>query len=168
MHQWYKINVNEIVESHTLALCDDQSTHMVPLPPAKLPEINTFAAITRLTFLQTQDEPVNNSHKQPMHSVQNTNISLQSQNIHPPQPIHCYLTAIQHDNTRTAQFHKVFSNINKITEACTEAQENTSKLIESAISQALAKPQDPARDSRAFEANCESNSSYDTNWTMSR
>ena len=36
----------------------------------------------------------------------------------------------------------VFSDITKITQACTTAQENTSKLIENALSQALAKPQD--------------------------
>ena len=28
-HQWYKINANEITENHILALCDDQSAHMV-------------------------------------------------------------------------------------------------------------------------------------------
>ena len=41
---------------------------MVPVPPAELPEINTFTTITRLTFLQTQDEEVSNTHKQPMYS----------------------------------------------------------------------------------------------------
>ena len=45
-HQWYKINANEIPESYKLVLCDDQSAHMVPLPPAELPEINAFATIT--------------------------------------------------------------------------------------------------------------------------
>ena len=60
-------------------------------------------------------------------------------------------------------------NINKITQMCTAAQENTSKLIKNAISEALTKPQDVippylARDSRTFEANQDSNSSYNTNW----
>ena len=62
-HQWYKINANRIHESHKLALCDDQSTDMVQVPPAELPEINAITTITRLTFLQTQDEQANNTHK---------------------------------------------------------------------------------------------------------
>ena len=51
-HQWYKINANEILKNHKLALCDDQSAHMVPLPQSELPEINAFTTITRLKFLQ--------------------------------------------------------------------------------------------------------------------
>ena len=34
---------------------------MVPVPPTELPEINAFTTITRLTFLQTQDEQVNDT-----------------------------------------------------------------------------------------------------------
>ena len=87
-HQWYKINANKIFESHKLALCDDHSTHMVPVPPAEPLEINAFTKITRLTFLQTQDEQVSNTHTQPMYSEitlvnQNTNSLLQNQNIFP-------------------------------------------------------------------------------------
>ena len=68
--------------------------------------------------------------------------------------------------------HKVSSDINKITQACTAAQENTAKLIENAILQALTKPQDiiphyPARDCRTFGANQDSYFPYDTNWTVS-
>ena len=61
-HQWYKISVNEIFESHKLVLCYDHLTHMVPIPPAELPKINAFTTIARLTFLQTQDEQVTNTH----------------------------------------------------------------------------------------------------------
>ena len=50
-HQWYKINANEILQNHKLALCDDQSPHMVPLPLA----INAFMTIARLTLLQAKD-----------------------------------------------------------------------------------------------------------------
>ena len=87
-HHWYKINANEILESHTLALCDDHSTHKVPVPPAELPEINAFTTITRPTFLQTQDEQVINTCTQPLYIDiilvnQNTNSSLQNQNVHP-------------------------------------------------------------------------------------
>ena len=61
------------------------------------------------------------------------------------------------------------SDINKIIQVCTAAQENTGKLIESAISQAVTNPQDvmPSIDSRTLRTNCASNSSYETNWTAS-
>ena len=54
-HHIYKINANEILKNHKLVLCDDQSAHMVPLPPAVLPASNAFMTITRLTLLQVQD-----------------------------------------------------------------------------------------------------------------
>ena len=87
-HQWYKINANEILESHKLALCDDQSTHMVPVPPAELPEINAFTTVTKLIFLQDHDMQVINTHRQPMYNNipsvnQNTNSSHQSHNVQP-------------------------------------------------------------------------------------
>ena len=40
------------------------------------------------------------------------------------------------------KFHKVSGYITKIIQACTTVQDKTGKLIENAISQALAKPQD--------------------------
>ena len=49
-HEQYKINTNEILENCKLVKCNDQSTHAVPVPPAELPEINTFTTITRLIF----------------------------------------------------------------------------------------------------------------------
>ena len=67
---------------------------------------------------------------------------------------------------------KMSSDITKITQACTVAQENTGKLIENVISQTLTKPQDvippnPTIDSRTFGTDHASNSSYETNWTCS-
>ena len=70
--QWYKINVNKILESHKLALCDDHTTHMVPIPPAELPEIKAFTTIIRLIVLQTQNEQVSNTCTQPMYSYINS------------------------------------------------------------------------------------------------
>ena len=56
---------------------------------------------------------------------------------------------------------------------CTTEQENTSKFIENAITQALTRPQDstpteanPPGKTRTFRSNQESNSLYDTNLTM--
>ena len=66
-YQWYRFNTNEILESHKLGLCNDQLTNMVPIPPAETPEINAFTTITRLTFLQTQNEQVSNTCTQPMY-----------------------------------------------------------------------------------------------------
>ena len=62
---------------------------------------------------------------------------------------------------------KVSSDITNITQACTTAQENTGKLIEYVISQALTKPQDitPPNPTLASRSNQTSNSSYETNWT---
>ena len=52
------------------------------------------------------------------------------------------------------------SDLNKITEACTVTQENTSRLVQDAISWALAKPQDskptrpsPPREHRNLDLN---------------
>ena len=49
-------------------LGNDQLTHMVPIPPAEPQEIDTFAKIAILTFLQAQNEQVSNNHTQPMYS----------------------------------------------------------------------------------------------------
>ena len=38
-HYTTHLSANEILKNHKLALCDDQSGHMVPLPPVELPEI---------------------------------------------------------------------------------------------------------------------------------
>ena len=68
--------------------------------------------------------------------------------------------------------YKVSSDITKIMQACTAAQENTGKLIENAISEALMKPLDviPPNltiDSRALSVKHPSNFSYEINWTLS-
>ena len=49
-HQWYRINSNETSDNHQIALCNDQTVHIVPLPPAETLEINMFSTIARLTF----------------------------------------------------------------------------------------------------------------------
>ena len=118
---------------------------MVLIPPAEPPEINTFTTITRLTFLQTQDEQVSNTCTQPMYSDialvnQNTNSSLKNQNVHP----HNQSTVVLQQFSMITQelrnvMDKVFGDINKITQACTSAQENTDKLTENAILQAQLK-----------------------------
>ena len=68
MHKWYKINASKIIENNKWALCNDQVTHMVPIPPTEPPEINAFTTIAKLTFLQTQNVQISNTDKQPMYS----------------------------------------------------------------------------------------------------
>ena len=68
-------------------LYDDQVAHMVPLPPAELPEINAFITITKYTLLQAQDGQISDKQKQPMCSniplvKQNTECSHQRQDVH--------------------------------------------------------------------------------------
>ena len=87
-HHWYKINANEILKNHKLALCEHQSPHMVLLPPAELPEINASMIITTLTLLQAQNGQISDNCKHPMYSNiqlvnQNTNDSHQTQDTHP-------------------------------------------------------------------------------------
>ena len=173
-HKWHRITANKIFESNKLVLCDDHITHMAPIPPAEPSDINTFTTITRLTFLQIRDEQVINILTQPMYSDmtlvnQNTNSSLQNQNVHP----HYQSDVISQQFSMIAQelrnfTDKVSSDINKITQACKAAQENIGKLTENTFSQALTKPQDIlssdlAIDSRTPGATHASTSSYETN-----
>ena len=92
-HQWYKINANKILENHILALCDDQSAQMVPLPP----EINAYTSMIRLTLVKSQDGQINGNCNQPMYNNmplvnQYMNGPHQSQYI--PKPIYCHFATI--------------------------------------------------------------------------
>ena len=110
---------------------------MVPIQPAEPSEINAFKTIARLTFLQTQNEQINNTHTLPMYSNltnQNTNSSPQNQNIH----LHNQSTIILQQFRMIMQelwnfMDKVSGDITNIMQACTVAQENTCKLKENAI-----------------------------------
>ena len=69
---------------------------------------------------------------------------------------------------------KVSGDVNKITQVCTAAQENTGTLIENAILQALATPHDrtppgpnPPREARIFTLNWASNLLSDVKFTAS-
>ena len=117
-----------------------------------------------LTFLQTQNEQINNTHTQPMYSNstpvnQNTNSACQNHNIDPHNQSTVILQQFSMITQELQNFtNKMSSDINKSTQACTVAQENTGKLIENAISQALTRPQDvtppiPTIDSRMFRTN---------------
>ena len=90
-HLQYKINVNEILKNHKLTLSDDQSAHMVPLPPFELPEMNAFMTITRLTSFQAQNGHISGNCKCLVDSnipLVNQNMSglHQSTDVHPTSP----------------------------------------------------------------------------------
>ena len=57
-----KLKLNKITNDHTIAVCNDKSINMVPLPPAELPELNTFGTLVRLSLSQNQMDPPNNTH----------------------------------------------------------------------------------------------------------
>ena len=104
-----------------LALCDDQSAHMVPLPTAEPAAINAFMKITRLTLLQAQDRQISDNCKQPMHSNipllnQTTEYSHQSQDVFPHDQSRVIL---QQFSIITQALHnftdKVSGDLNKIT-----------------------------------------------------
>ena len=116
-HQWYQINTKEILQVHELALCDDEVAQMVPSPPDEPPPINAYIKILRVKLQQNQDSQNNAHDKQP------PEWSYQSQNVHP------------HDQSTVIQ--QQFSIITHMM-----AKENTSGVVQDAISQALAKPQD--------------------------
>ena len=113
-----------------------------------------------LTFSQTQNEHINSTNTQPMYSNststnKNTNSSPKNNNVHP----HDQSTVILQQFSMITQAFRNFTvsgDITKIMQAYTAAQENTGKLIENAISQALTKPLDvtlpnPTIDSRTLE-----------------
>ena len=147
-----------------------QTVHMTPLPPAQPPEVNTFKTTARLTFAETQKEHVSNTQTQPIYSSStstsnNINSSPQNNNAHPYDQSTVILQQFTSITWELRNFmNRVSGDITKITQVCTAAQENTGKLIENAISQALDKPQDvtppnPTMESRAFGTNHTSNSS---------
>ena len=63
--QWYRINANEITNNYTIAICNEDSINMVPLPPAEPSEFNAFGTIARLSLSQNQMDLCNNIHTKP-------------------------------------------------------------------------------------------------------
>ena len=58
--QWYRINTKEITDNHNTAISNDTRMNMGLLPPAELPEINTFETFARLLLSQNQRDLPNN------------------------------------------------------------------------------------------------------------
>ena len=165
-----------------MALCDDKVAHMVPLPPAEPPTINAYMTIQRVTVLQNQ-ESENNSHgRQPQWNGtllvnQPPEWSHQSQHMHPHDHSMVILQQFSIITQELQNFtYNVSSDLHKVTQVCTTAQENISRLVQDAISQALANPQEStstgANSSREprifiFTLNQVPNSSNDAHFTAS-
>ena len=76
-HQWYRINANEITDNHKIALCNDPTVHMVPLPSVEPSEVNTVETIARLTLSQIHKNHANDAYVQSTYS----NSTLTNNNI---------------------------------------------------------------------------------------
>ena len=132
-HQWYRINTNEITDNHNIAICNDTTINMVPLPPAEPPEFNAFETISRLLLSQNQRDLPHNIQTQtnPNTSIITNNSIGSTPKTNITQP--CIMKELQNFT------NKVLGDITKITQTYNTAQENTDKLTENAVSQALTK-----------------------------
>ena len=82
-HQWYRINTNEITDNHNIAIWNDTTINMFPLPTAEPSKSNAFETIARLTLSQNQREPPNDNQRQAIPSISmltNNNICNTPQN----------------------------------------------------------------------------------------
>ena len=70
-HQWYRINKNEITDNHNIAICNDTTINLVPLPSAEPLEFNVFEIIVRLSCSQNQRDLPNDIQTQ---AISNTSI----------------------------------------------------------------------------------------------
>ena len=72
-HQWYRINICKIRESHNIMICNDKTVNMVQLPPAEPPEANaieTFAMLTSINSNTKIDQITNNTNShQPLNNI---------------------------------------------------------------------------------------------------
>ena len=174
-HKWYRVNTNEITDNHKIAICNDTTVNMVPLPPAELPEFNAFETITRLSLSQNQRNLPYNIQTQTIPNrsiITNNNVgNLPKNNM---TWSHNQITIIPQQFSMITKELKNFTNkasgdITMITQAYNIAQENTGKLIENVISQALTKAQSTTTlstsiDTRNFGTNY-ANPSDETSWT---
>ena len=133
-HQWYRINTNEITNNHAIAICNDNSINIVPLPPAEPSEFNTFGTITRLLLSQNQAELPNVTHTQTI----SNNTSTPNNDIDNTSPAKMAQTNDQ-STTILQQFsmiakelenftNKVSHDITKITQVCNTSQEKTGNI----------------------------------------
>ena len=121
---------------------------MVPLSSAEPSEVNAVETIKRLTHSHTAKNNQNDTHPQSTYiqaSPTNNNITNSSQNnaTYPHDQSSVFLQQFSIIMQELKIFiDKVSVDIKKITQLYTTDKENTRKLIENVISQALTKLQD--------------------------
>ena len=86
----HQTHINDIglTDNHNIALCNDPTVHMVPLPSAEPSEVNAVETIARLILSQIHEKHPNNICTQSTYSNStltnnNTNSSPQNNTIHP-------------------------------------------------------------------------------------
>ena len=87
--EWQRIIANEIADNHKIALCNDLTVHLVPLPLAEPSDINAVETIARLTLSQIHKDHANDAYTQSTYSnsaltSSNINNSPQNNTVHPP------------------------------------------------------------------------------------
>ena len=102
MHQWYRINANEITDSHKMPLCNELTVHMLPLPSAEPFEINAVETIARLTLSPTHKDHPYDICTQSIYSNStltnnNTNNSPLNNNVHTVQQ-YCTSPLLSYNN----------------------------------------------------------------------
>ena len=128
--QWYRINTNEITDSHNVAICNDASVNMVELSPAEPYEANIIETLARLSP-QTDIDHITN--RQFIANNHNTNKNHASSNsIIPPDNQSTLIlqqSSIMTEESNDNFTKQVSSDITKMTKAHNTAQEHTGKLI---------------------------------------
>ena len=107
--------------NHTLAICNDNSINVVPLPPAEPSEFNVFGTVVRLSPRENQMDPLTNTHTQ---TISNSSIIPQDDIDNAPRT----KTTQTNDQFNIQFTNKVFGNITKITQAHNTSQEKTRNL----------------------------------------
>ena len=69
--QWYRINTHEIMDSHNIAICNDQTVNIVQLPPVESNEANAIETFARLTTTHRKTKVGQLNNEQPLTSSHN-------------------------------------------------------------------------------------------------
>ena len=137
-HQWYRINTNEITDKHNIALCNDPTINMVPLPTTETSESNAFETIMRLALSQNLRDLSNDNRTQAI-----PNVSILTNNNRSNTPQNNMVQSHDQSTVFLQQFsmitqelenftNKVSGDITKITQAYKTTQKiqvNSQKMI---------------------------------------
>ena len=173
-HYWYRINNNGVTDNHNIAIFNDTTINMVPLPPAEPSEFNAFETVVRLSLSQNQRDLPNDIQTQ---AIPSTSITTDNDKGNIPQnnttqscnqsTVIVQLFSIITEELKNST-NKVSSDITKITQAYNTAQENTGQthrkcnITSTTNAQSTTTPSTPVN-----TRNCGTNytnPSYETSW----